>query len=407
MATEKSWRCRINKNCNGDDQAGTAANWMLEYFNFLSGGEGGAGAWTIMSSSDASTVISGGVNMTAASDFTWAVSGSKHSWFVARKNILPRGTSSAEPTGLDKDSHRFIYHGVNLNTSNTLRATFWWDYVDPCTLGGAQGNGGGQQNTGSIYHSITSSVYAYDCFERFWVGHDAANPVYFHGTIDTTGSYHALTNQRQASHANQQFAVSVARLETPRSASVEHFPVYIKCGSNWHDDSALYYAGAGPWSLYQTTDEGQGGGNIAYYSVSWNSGRTDPRKTTQYWGGQCCMWDSNGAKITLLEPLLCSPIPVVAGINESMPRLIRPVQGPNIDGAWALMPTYVQTAIGAAGTEKYIGWRGRLPDVHLWNSSYGNYAGQGATIPNPSSSATHAIVGHWFLPFTGALLPGD
>ena len=74
MATEKTWRCRINKNCNGDDGTATAQNWMFEYFTFLSGGEGGVGAWTIMSSSDASTVVSGGINITAASDFTFAVS---------------------------------------------------------------------------------------------------------------------------------------------------------------------------------------------------------------------------------------------------------------------------------------------------------------------------------------------
>ena len=88
MATEKTWRCRINKNCNGDDGTATAQNWMFEYFTFLSGGEGGVGAWTIMSSSDASTVVSGGINITAASDFTFAVSGSKHSWFVARILML-------------------------------------------------------------------------------------------------------------------------------------------------------------------------------------------------------------------------------------------------------------------------------------------------------------------------------
>ena len=245
MATEKTWRCRINKNCNGDDGTATAQNWMFEYFTFLSGGEGGVGAWTIMSSSDASTVVSGGINITAASDFTFAVSGSKHSWFVARKNILPIGSGSSTY----KDAHQYLYHGVNCNSvagTNDHKATFWWDHQDPAS----HHRGGGQGNTGSINHSITGSVYTYAAWRRYRADFDAANPTYFHGTMDTTGSHHVVTATRNSAQHSMGFALTCARVETPRSSSIEHFPIFLKCGYNTYDDALAGAYHKGPWELF-------------------------------------------------------------------------------------------------------------------------------------------------------------
>ena len=87
MAREKSWQCIQNIAVSSVDEATTGANWMYQFYNFLSGGAGNsAAAWEVISASNGVTT-GGSTFISSSADFVW--SAGDRSWFTMRKNILP------------------------------------------------------------------------------------------------------------------------------------------------------------------------------------------------------------------------------------------------------------------------------------------------------------------------------
>ena len=371
MATEKTWYMSGNVNLNGTSATEVAQGFMFELFNTLSGGNGNTDAkWEIVSASDGSSVAAGGTNITSTSDFVFNTAGSAHSWFLARKSALLPQTGSGG---------RYIYFYADCEDTTGNKAYFAFDHQPPGTAG-------------STTNRPEETSYAFEKDgQSFFTGYDASYPTYYHSCIDTTGSFHIITSRGNTSSNPYQFAMSCARIETPRTGSADPFPVFLKCGhaTAW---AATSWTVGGPWSGKGCSD----GAN------------TDWGDTAGYAQGS---WRVDSTLNTNDECLLMFPATIDAAQTYNPWVEFGPAASP-IDGTWPLVPSFVFTA---NGTSNPMGVRGRLPDVHVANFQYYIDGGitntanlnwlAGATVPQ-SGTPTHCAVGAWWLPFSASLLPG-
>ena len=187
-AYEKSWNFRLNTDITGSGTTESyAQNWMFNLFTMLSGGNGNSDAkWEIVSASDGSTVAAGGTNITTATDFVFNNPGAAHSWFVARKAMLPTTASAS----------RYIYFTADCENTNKYQAYFAFDYETPSSAG---------TTTNRPTHA-GPNPYAKDTQQFIPSTTDAGNPTYFHGIIDTTGSFYVFTSRNESGKYNAPFA---------------------------------------------------------------------------------------------------------------------------------------------------------------------------------------------------------
>jgi hypothetical protein len=403
MAREKTWQCHQNLDVDGADDARTAGNWMLRLYNFLSGGAspdmsggmGSIGKWTVCSASN-STVLganpqgaysSGGNSILSKSDgFVWSNTGA-HSWFVMKKDILPVTASTT----------RYVYLTVACNTADDNQAYFSFDHQLP--------NFSGQSTSARPL----SGTQAYGQFSQYRTDYDASNPTYFHGTIDTTGSFHVVGAQQRATNGpSYQFALSCARVETPHAAEVETCPVFLKCG--WVGDSTTMH---GPW----------GGGDDQNWGYANNcTGYSSYQYSAQCWdqpGGQA-MWDSTGSAGPggggpAVDGFYAGFLQYVGGwqVSNQSPICDNWRTGDQLSNSYILLPSFLATNRYANASTTPTDVRGRLPDVfgcmgsvRLDCSLGEGYGLGGLTIPK-TGDIEYCVAGDYFLPFSASLLPGS
>lgn len=381
MAREKTWSCKQNIALSGATDADLAKNWMYEFYTFLSGGAGNStAAWEILSASNASSVGGPGT-ITGTGSMTWNNSGA-HTWWVCRKNILPVTASTT----------RYIYLTVDLEDSDDSKAYFSFDHNMP--------NFSGQST--STRPAETAKAYELDG-QTYRYAYDAGNQAYFHGTIDTTGSFYVFGAQKSGTTAAPyNFTISCARLETPRPAEVDPFPVFLRCAFSRGSNGSTTSYNHGCWSL---GDNGQD----TYNNILAGSGYNEWNDSNQNYGiGGCAMWwidgvnDSDGQNCGLM---MSSPDPGVA----SSPFYDLPANGSLIDGSYPLTPTFVAHYYGSNNV--YNDFRGRLPDIFIAAGSvrfYGQTTGYGAgglSVP-ASGTIEYSVASDMFFPFSASLQPG-
>jgi hypothetical protein len=383
MAREKSWECRQNIQVSETDDATTAQNWMFELYTFLSGGVGTVGKWEILSASQGSGSIGGAGFISSSHQFNWGASDSAdRSWFVARKNILPVTASTT----------RYIHLTVDCFSSGPDDAKFYCIF-DP-----------NEPNFGSAATDSrpveTSQAYEQETIYRS--AYDAGNATYFHATIDTTGSFHVLTAQQRGTSGPQySFALSCARLETPRAAEVDPYPVFLKCG--FAGDSTVVH---GPWGV---GDDGyiyynQGGVILAAHNSAGN--------VWSNFGGQA-MWNNLGQ--TNAYGWYCGILAYMSQYTHGRtgPYSSERPTGDPIDNTYALLPSFLSTTPGTSYNSHQASFRGRMPDVFMCPGSVfmdASDAGSGfglggLTIPL-SGGIEYCVAGDCFLPFSASLQPG-
>ena len=366
MATEKTWQCKQNIAVSETDDATTGANWMYEFYNFLSGGAGNeTAAWEIVSASQSGTV--GGPSLLSSSHlFTWATG--DHTWFTARKAILPA-------TGAAVLVDRYIWLTVDLAYADTTDAYWIFDYEQP--------------NFGSIAPNSrpAESALAYEKISQYRLGYDAGNSTYFHGTIDLTGSFVTVTSQNQVSYPNYHGSIGCFRVETPRSASVDPFPVMMRVA--W-DTSATRQ---GAWTY------GEGGALVGISNTISDAGYG----LKNGWGdsGGQGLWSVGGA-VDLTNGNYASFLGYCGGYSTGNSFFCDAnVGGSVIDGTWPLLAGYMAELRSSTATVI----RGRIPDIHPAGCKNVD-AFSGMTLP-ATGTPTHCAVGSWWLPFTASLLPGE
>ena len=379
MATEKNWLMSGNVNLDGSSDLTVAQNFMYELYNTLSGGNGNSDAkWEIVSASDGVNPAYSGGPALQPSDFVFAAGVTAHSWFLARKqSMLPQNGGT-----------RYLYFCADCEDTTGNKAYFSFDYTAPTTLG-----------TVTVRPAETSVAWEKDGLQ-FFTGYDASFPTYYHSVIDTTGSFHIITARGNVSYNPSRFAMTCARLETPRTGTIDPYPVFFKLGYDSVSPTATGYSIGGPWSAAWTNDNDH---------VDWND-------TTQ--GAAQAMWRTDGTATATDKILILFPAPIatlnIYGYNWNPYGNFGPTASP-IDGTWPLMPSYIYTTTNAYQPIA-LGVRGRLPDVHMGNYQY--YIGTpatantsnlnwlaGATIP-ATGTPTHACVGQYWMPFSASLQPG-
>ena len=372
MATEKTWYMSGNVNLNGSSQLEVAQNFMFQLYNTLSGGNGNSDAkWEIVSASDgAGNIYSYGPAL-QPSDFVFNTVGANHSYFLARKDTLLPQTGSGT---------RYIYFYADCEETDATHAFFAFDH-EPPGLGGTATNR--PQETAVAYEKNT---------KKFITGYDAGFPTYYHSIIDTTGSWHVVTARGNVSYNPIRFAMSCARLETPRTGTVDPYPVFLKCG---YADSTTYSGKiGGPWGIAYTSD-----GDY----TDWNDVS----------GYSQAMWRTDGSTNGGNDDCLLLVPMTFDGWNGFNPQLAFKAVASPIDGTWPLLPTFVYTCNANVITAG--GVRGRLPDIHYGHNQQNtadgavNYANMnwlaGATVP-ATGTPTHAMTGQYWLPFSASLNPG-
>jgi len=364
MATEKSWQCIQNIAVSSVDDATTGANWMYQFYNFLSGGAGSTtAAWEVLSASNGVTT-GGSTFISGTGDFIWSTG--DRSWFTMRKNILP-------VTG---GVTRYIWLTVDLVYADTTDAYWIFDYTEP--------------NFGSIAKDSrpAETALAYEKQSQYRLAYDAGNTTYFHGTIDLTGSFVSVTSQNNVSYPNYHGSIGCFRVETPRSASIDPFPVMVRVA--WDTDAnrqgAWTYGEAGQVSTNSTNticDSGYGlnngwgdAGGQGFWSVAGAVDLTN---------GNYASFLSYGGAYSTGNSFFCD-----ANVGGSV-----------IDGTWPLLAGYVAELRSSTSTVI----RGRIPDVHPGGCK-NDYGFSGMTLP-ATGTPTHCAVGSWWLPFTASLLPGE
>ena len=361
MAYEKTWAFRLNQAVTGSGTVESySQNWMFQLFSMLSGGNGNAtAAWEILSASDASTVAAGGTNITASADFTFNNAGSAHSWFVARKSTMLPQTGSET---------RYVYFTADCENTLDYQAYFSFAYEIPSSAGST-----------TARPTEAGQVYAKDGQQYIPSTADAGNDLYFNGIIDTTGSFHVFSCRNATGKYNAPFALSCARLETPRTGTVDPFPVFMKCG---YSDNSSYM---GPWDFAASV-----GGS----SCTWTSTSPSFPAAATWWPD-----GTDGTSTTYNVVMMQGPVsPSTYGPFSSYGYRS---DGASVDNKYALMATYVWSNDGASSRyQQYV--RGRLPDVH-GASEYTSLLGM--TTP-ATGTPTHSVVGAFWFPATASILPG-
>ena len=366
MATEKTWECRHNIVVSDTDDATTGANWMFEFYNFLSGGVGTVGKWEILSASAGSGSVGGGSLLSSSHQFNW--SATNRTWWVCRKDILPVTASVA----------RYIYLTVDLNQADDKDAYWIFDYEAPNFTGKATNS------------RPAETANAYEITKQYRLPYDAANDTYFHGTIDLTGSFVTVTSQNNVSYANYQSSIACCRIETPRAPEIDPFPIFLKVA---YADSTNYQ---GAW----TYGEGGAVGNASTtIAAGLGTGYTNYAKWSGV-GGQA-VWsvagipdNSYGRNCSFMH--YCGAAVTANSVFLDLTR-----GGSVIDGTFPLLAGYIWEA--NYGSTSVV--RGRVPDFHP-GSGEGNDGFSGMTTP-ATGTPTHCVVGSWWLPFTASLLPGE
>ena len=394
MPNEKTWYITntLNLECaGGTSDADVGANWMFNLYTFLSGGAGQATSpWTIISASNATSVTT---SWTGPSDVTFNRSGSAHSWFVARNdNILPRPGDS-------------LYLTIAcVNTASAGDGTDFWmsfDYNSPVF---ASGNINGPPLTASA-ESAYSTQYKgpgeqFDRFRYPYAG--TSNPTYFHGLMDeTTGSFVVITGQPHTSRYPYPYSMAAIRLETPRSSSVDRYPVLMKNCYNDHG-ATIYHGGWGNYNLSTTT-------------VSYNRwaryNNVDPTDATyEPYVSHHAMWWSDGSRQTVspndANTTTPSYVTLVASSAASAPTpnagFLYDIDhiGDDMDGSYPSLPLFVANH----GSGRFS-IRGRLPDINAAPEG-GSGPGLGGAVTPASGTPSACIVGDCFMPVTASLLPG-
>ena len=376
MAYEKIWHYRHNVIVDGADDEETAQNWMWQLHQFLSGGAepgGGVGSnvgkWEILSESNSVTDGPAGV-ITGPSSFTWDVSDSAHSWFLARKNLFP--TSSALP-----DGSNHLYLTVDCNNADDTFASFVFNYQPPTS-------------EGDINNRPTEDVEAYIKSQAYRYVYDAANISYFHGIMDETGSFVLFSSRNAPGNYNYPFTLAALRLENPRSPEIDPYQVMIKC---CYDDRSTYH---GPWGNVGYSSR-TSRGNTDYWNggSNWSTGGADASAAM---GGQA-MWsylgaaDSGYGNYAAIMTLQSS-----FSYGRGPQQQIDP-EGSDIDGTYPRLPLLVWEDRGSTAIEM----RGRIPDL---TTGAGRDVIDGATVPADVGVVTACQIGDYFFPATASLLPG-
>tara|TARA_R110000851_G_C13027370_1_gene560766 strand:+ start:279 stop:1397 length:1119 start_codon:yes stop_codon:yes gene_type:complete len=371
MATEKTWAYSQNVDCNGEyaDVASSCGTWMYNLFTMLSGGNGNSTSkWEIISASNSTAVAAGGTNITGAGNFIWSSSGA-HSWFTARKDTLLPQTGSGG---------RYVYMTVDCEDTNPYKAYFAFDHEINTSAGST-----------TARPTVAGTEYAKDAQQFLDNTYDAGLPHYFHGIIDTTGSFHAFYSKSGLSY-EYPFAISCARLETPRTGTVDPYPVMLKLGYYNH---ASYQ---GPWDM----------DNMGNFSLAgaWNTATPGTYGTSQ------AMWEV-GSGIGAAEGMAgrAANDYTMATCNISTGTVYTywgssgwKASGDSIDASWGLTPIYFYDNF-VSQIPDYVTLKGRLPDVHFAS----NYWDYGGSVMPGTGTIQYCWVGQCWFPATASLLPGS
>ena len=362
---EKAWHFRLNQDCNGTSDYTVAQNWMYHLFLMVSGGNGNSdAAWTIVSSSDGTGTSPNANKITSAASFlqNGQGSGSEFGWFMAKKNDgpIPGGD---------------MYFGAGLTDSGTPKeGTFFFDREAP-------------MNPGTSLALPTSNGNRFTKTDiQFMYGYDAGFETYFNGMINTTGSFWAFSSRLNGGYCPTTFTLAAQRLETPRSSSVDPYPVWMKCAYENANQDAGYYG----VSYF--------GGPMAIVNTSYGAGMDWATA-----GHGQAMWRVGGSATTSddINILLYST-------SETSPR--NATYGPgwiasygsDIDGTWPLLPSFV-----ASGDGQCKNVRGRIPDLHQsWWADGTGPSFEGGVIPQVGTPAKSCIA-CWWLPSSASFLPGN
>lgn len=382
MAREKTWSCVQNIALSGTDDGELAQYWMYNLFSFLSGGAGNAtAAWEILSASNASSVGGPGT-ITGSGDMTWNNSGA-HTWWVCRKNILPVTASTT----------RYIYLTVDLEDSDDSKVYFSFDYNAP--------NFSGQST--SARPAETANNYEKDGF-IYRQEYDAGNQAYFHGTIDTTGSFHVIgaQNKGAGNGAPYNFALSCARLETPTPPEIDPFPVLLRCNYSV-GGTAINTTTHGCWSI---------GNTYQYYTG--NNNNLNAGLTYSKWGASNSTYGYGGFAVWTPAGVANN----TTGDNTGMMLgnfawFVANAATGDSNGNYPLLPSFIYRYDGSpTSTPRSNIIRGRLPDVFVAQGSARmdgdageGYGLGGLSIP-ASGTIEYSVVGDVFLPFSASILPG-
>ena len=363
---EKAWHFRHNQNCNGSSDYTMAQNWLYHLFLMISGGNGNSdAAWTIVSSSDGALAASNASRITSPTSFlqNGQGSGSEFGWFMAKK------TNGPIPAG-------DMYFGVGLDQADSaLQATFFFDREEP-------------MNNGTTVALPTSNGNRFSQTGiQFCYGYNASFPTYFNGMINTTGSFWALSSRLNGGYCPTTFVLAAQRLETPRSSSVDPYPVWMKCAyENENQDTGYYGAWkfSGPLAIGNTSD-----GLNCDWATAGGTGQA--------------MWRVGGSATTSddINLMLYGTAETAPNADTYAPGWIN-YRGSDIDGTWPLLPCFVGTGDGAC---KNI--RGRIPDLHQsWWALGTGPTMEGGVIPQVGTPAKSCIA-CWWLPSSASFLPGN
>ena len=342
---------------------------MYQFFNFLSGGAGQTTSpWTVVSASDGSSITSTGTNITNASDLIWSTTAASaaHSWFLMQNTIMRSGSIVSSSTDPDASIYLLVDCEYNASNSEAYARIAWdWNEYDCSAATTASAPSPHSDNTEYHYRSNQGD-------QRFMYDYHASYPTYFHGTMDSTGSFYAYSANAQyvGAYANYPFMACIVRLETPRTIAVDSFPVVAKFQ---YDVSVK-----GPMD------------KSSIYNDYWKDGDPSP---TQYAEFGWSMWWSDGSRLTYAG----RPGWTVSYANYMILGDTMDYQGSDIDGTYPMLPVFCMTT----HTNK-LAVRGRVPDF-FQAPGYTNI--NGATVPF-SGTPTHCVVGDYFLPVTASLLPG-
>jgi hypothetical protein len=224
--------------------------------------------------------------------------------------------------------------------------------------------------------------------------YDAGNQAYWHGTIDTTGSFYTVSSQAGGSVYPYQCTICCARIETARTGTVDPFPVFLKVG---YDNNTGRH---GPWGQGKNGQDTTTYNNTACYGQYAYNSTPSPAWTQN--GGQA-VWstdgtpiqssNNNGRNIGFLKY-------TTMGTYRN-PGSDTPIAGEQVDGTYPLLPSFLYEDFGGASSVV----RGRLPDVFqaAWLE---NNNGLGGLVTPATGTPEYCVVGDYWLPFSASLLPG-
>ena len=375
MATEKKWDSRnINVQVSDTDDATTSGKWLFQFYTMLSGsGNDGtiSGSWGTATSPWQVISASNGTTMaTKWNDYTDASSSatahmSARSWVIFKNDIM------GHPTG----SLWFMLDNISAG-ANDLSIHMSFAHVDP-TFGSVAVD---QEPTfaSTTYLTLAGTPGGTDIQTR--PAYDASNPTYFHGTMDTTGSFIAITgqNQNNATSYNYPHATMIMQLETPRSSSVDPYPYLIKSSYKNTTNGPLGQVGICGHTTHNSWDNALGG-----QAMWWKNGEADTDD------GFFSTFMVPGSNASVSYP---NTVNFASAISQGLDDL---------DGTSPMLPTFIMTWVA-----DYYSVRGRLPDVLCGWGGQDAYGMEGMATP-ATGTPEYAFLGNFWLPFTGTLQPGQ